>query len=143
MSPELFDPDRFGLTEIHPTKRSDCYALGMVIYEVLSGEIPFARWEGFIVVRKVLNGERPGRPQEEGTLFTDGIWGTLELCWKAEPRDRISAKTVLLRLEGNPSPLRPPPTVDGDVETYTDDQSYTTADDASTLSPFHPRLTFD
>ena len=37
MSPELFDPESFGLQEGRPTKASDCYALGMVIYEVLSG----------------------------------------------------------------------------------------------------------
>ena len=37
MSPELLDPDRFGMPqseENRPTKLSDCYALGMVIYEV-------------------------------------------------------------------------------------------------------------
>jgi serine/threonine protein kinase len=34
MSPELLDPDRFGLPDDRPTKQSDCYALGMVIYEV-------------------------------------------------------------------------------------------------------------
>ena len=37
MSPELLDPERFGVPESEgnrPTKQSDCYALGMVIYEV-------------------------------------------------------------------------------------------------------------
>jgi len=36
MSPELLDPDRFGISDEQPvpTKRSDCYALGMVVYEV-------------------------------------------------------------------------------------------------------------
>jgi serine/threonine protein kinase len=37
MSPELLDPEMFGLPELEgerPTKQSDCYALGMVIYEV-------------------------------------------------------------------------------------------------------------
>jgi len=37
MSPELLDPERFGMPEPEdnrPTKQSDCYALGMVIYEV-------------------------------------------------------------------------------------------------------------
>ena len=34
MSPELLDPDRFGISDGRPTKRSDCYALGMVVYEV-------------------------------------------------------------------------------------------------------------
>ena len=34
MSPELLYPKKYGLKECRPTKPSDCYALGMVIYEV-------------------------------------------------------------------------------------------------------------
>ena len=37
MSPELLHPERFGISESEdnrPTGHSDCYALGMVIYEV-------------------------------------------------------------------------------------------------------------
>ena len=34
MSPELLYPKEFGFKECRPTKPSDCYALGMVIYEV-------------------------------------------------------------------------------------------------------------
>jgi serine/threonine protein kinase len=34
MSPELVDPELFGVQGDRPTKQSDCYALGMVIYEV-------------------------------------------------------------------------------------------------------------
>jgi serine/threonine protein kinase len=37
MSPELLDPERFGIPQSEgdrPTTQSDCYALGMVIYEV-------------------------------------------------------------------------------------------------------------
>jgi len=47
MSPELLDPERFGVPESEgdrPTRQSDCYALGMVIYEV------GARASGFAVV---------------------------------------------------------------------------------------------
>jgi len=34
MSPELFYPNEFGLSKFKLTKESDCYAFGMVIYEV-------------------------------------------------------------------------------------------------------------
>jgi len=33
MSPELLDPTHFG-SNGRPTRESDCYALGMVVYEV-------------------------------------------------------------------------------------------------------------
>jgi len=44
MSPELLDPERLGIPESEdnrPTRQSDCYALGMVIYEVGVGAIIF------------------------------------------------------------------------------------------------------
>jgi len=34
MSPELLYPDKFGAKDSRPTTQSDCYALGMVVYEV-------------------------------------------------------------------------------------------------------------
>ena len=45
MSPELLHPERFGIPESEsdrPTRQSDCYALGMVIYEVRVCAIEFA-----------------------------------------------------------------------------------------------------
>jgi serine/threonine protein kinase len=127
MSPELIDPEAFGLTKSIPAKESDCYALGMVIYEILSGQTPFSPWKAPAVMRKVLGGERPGRPQgEEGSLFTDRIWVVLELCWKSEPCDRISARVVLRGLEESSSPLDG----GGDTGTDTDDQWDTSSNDS-------------
>lgn len=40
MSPELFYPKEFGLPKFKLTKESDCYAFGMVIYEVST----YATW---------------------------------------------------------------------------------------------------
>ena len=48
MSPELLYPERFGMPESEnnrPTRQSDCYALGMVIYEVgVSRRVPLFLW---------------------------------------------------------------------------------------------------
>jgi serine/threonine protein kinase len=38
MSPELFYPAEFGLPKFQLTRESDCYAFGMVIYEVSSSQ---------------------------------------------------------------------------------------------------------
>ena len=100
MSPELFDPGSFGLKAGCPTKRSDCYALGMVTYEVLSGKMPFYRDTENLVVAKVLRGERPGRPRGAiGTWFTNEVWGVLESCWEHTPKDRPRIGDVLQSLE--------------------------------------------
>jgi len=144
MSPELIDPEAFGLKESRPTKESDCYALGTTIYEVLSGRSPFAPCSVVAVISKVLGGERPDRPQgEEGKLFTDALWRVVELCWKPRPRDRISARDVLLGLEGTPSPLGWSPDANRDVGADTEGQPAATANGFGTLRPLHSGLIID
>jgi hypothetical protein len=108
MGPELFDSE----AKVHRrTKYSDCYALGMVIYEVLSQRKPFYQYTDFAVVGKVVKGERPERPQGlEGVVgFTDDVWEVLGLCWTPRPLDRPSIEDVLKRLENAASSWTPPP----------------------------------
>ena len=126
MSPEIIVPvDSEGL----PTKASDCYSLGMVIYEILSGRTPFHQHANFAVTMRIMDGERPLRPQgPEESWFTDSIWKVLEHCWKHEPADRPSAKVVLRCLESGSLPPGFPHDFSGDVTMLDDgDQS----DDAS------------
>ena len=100
MSPELFEPEMFGVKASRRTKSSDCYAFGMVVYEVLTGQAPFSQYNKYAAVGKVLRGERPERPQgPEGSWFTDDVWGMLGRCWDPNPSDRPSIKDVLQRLE--------------------------------------------
>lgn len=138
MGPERFDPERFGLKENRPTKESDCYALGMVIYEVLSGQTPYATCNQLVVVQKILAGERPARPQgAQGTWFTTGLWRTLEDCWKPQPGDRPSLNAVLRCLQDAKRPSNPfEVDVEVDVETNPDDKSYVTASEPSTFLRF-------
>ena len=98
MSRELLVLDQTGLKR--PTKQSDCYALGMVIYEVLSGQAPFAPLGRYVVLRKVIDGECPQRPGGvEGARFTNDLWQMLNRCWESRPESRPSAPTVLECLE--------------------------------------------
>jgi len=100
MSPERLDPSRFGFENSWPTKESDCYALGMVILEVLSGQVPFEGDWNCMSMLKVVEGKHPGRPQgAKGVWFTDELWRALEQCWSLRPRDRPTAEAIFEHLE--------------------------------------------
>jgi hypothetical protein len=71
MSPELLDPGRFGITDYRPTKQSDCYALGMVVYEVRTDYDRFHLHNGLTCVpegslrERTLSGHHKPRCGEE------------------------------------------------------------------------------
>lgn len=116
MGPELIRPQRFGLPNSRPTISSDCYALGMVVYEVISGNQPFSGEVGPTVLMMVLDGERPPRDGD----FPDILWDMVQRCWMAQPSDRPNIKEVLQCFEKVIELLRPPPPVDETTTTGAD-----------------------
>jgi len=126
MSPELLIAmDRSDLKNTRPTKQSDCYALGMVIYEVLSGRLPLSQFGPYIIPQKVMDGERPGRPRgAEGAWFTDDLWRMLNHCWAPQPERRPSVAAMLECLEWvSRDPGPPSPQDDGRGSNLTGDSS--------------------
>jgi len=123
MSPELIAPERFGFENGRPTTASDCYALGMVIYETISGNLPFHKHRDLAVAMKVLEGERPHR----GPGFAEGLWKMLGQCWASQPNDRPDVEGVRWCLEVLISSGSPPPEVDGRTETDSDDRDSTSS----------------
>ena len=100
MGPELIDPDGFGFKDSRPSKESDCYALGMVIFEVLAGQPPFLGYINVVVMKKVVDGDRPERPQgSKSVWFTDDLWEALGKCWSPQPKARPQVEVVLGYLE--------------------------------------------
>ena len=91
MGPELINPEQFGSEDNRPTKSSDCYALGMVVYETISGKVPFHKHGDLTVFTKVLAGERPSREAE----FAESLWKMLKMCWKPQPSDHPTIGEVL------------------------------------------------
>ena len=137
MSPELLDPERFGCENGRPTKGSDCYALGMVILEVLTGKPPFSNYNSLIVTSKIVEGERPGRPQGgEAVWFTDDLWEMLEQCWSSQPERRPAVDTVLRWLEQGSTAWQPlPPDSDDYARSDSDDQSDSTLSHDPSVDP--------
>jgi hypothetical protein len=143
MSPELFCPEKFGLEDSRRTERSDCYALGMVIYEVLSGKMPFHSCGDLAVVVKVSGGERPERPQGAGgEWFTDGLWRILERCWAHNPDSRPRIEDVLQCLENIPRfrtslsrVVENPPTMDSPAWNPSEPDAEGNTEESETSSP--------
>ena len=136
MGPELIAPQRFGLEKSRPTKSSDCYALGMVIYETISGHLPFHKHTDLTVFTKVLEGERPPR----GARFTGGLWEMLELCWTPQPDSRPSIEDVLQCLVTVSNlPTLPSPGTDEETEDIDDWESEDSSSGLYTkiVSPVH------
>jgi len=119
MSPELLDPERFGVSDDRPTKQSDCYAFGMVVYEVcidvivpalgmvgltwdqvLCGNSPY--WEiknpgG--VINAITEGDRPMKPEAAETLgFTKELWRIVQRCWLVDVGSRPDVRSILSHL---------------------------------------------
>jgi len=137
MSPELIAPQKFGLETSRPTKSSDCYALGMVIYETICGNLPFHKYTDLTVFVKVLEGERP--PQEVG--FADSLWEMLELCWKSQPSARPNVEDVLQCLERVSRSWEPPsPDAHREVDKGVDSDSL--SDTSGMSSRFIPSAMF-
>ena len=113
MGPELIDPQHFGLENSRPTKSSDCYAFGMVIYETITGHLPFHKHADLTVFVNVLKDIRP--PREAG--FADSLWGMLEQCWAPQPSTRPKIEDILQCLESVSQSSEPrSPGIDGEVD---------------------------
>lgn len=115
MSPELIDSQRFGSANCLPTISSDCYALGMVVYEVIGGREPFHEIGKITALARVLEGGRPPRDAD----FADILWEMLQRCWVAQASNRPDVEEVLQCLESVWRSSKSPSSVD---ETTTTDK---------------------
>ncbi|KAF9783954.1 kinase-like domain-containing protein [Thelephora terrestris] len=110
MSPELLNPKDFG-SDGRPTRESDCYALGMLIYEFLTGLRPFPHVQAPPLILAILDGVRPEKPPHaESFGFSDTLWGLLQSCWSERSSTRPTAGELLDHIVSI-SPSWIPPTV--------------------------------
>ena len=98
MAPELLLSAKYGLEKGVPSKEADIYALGMTIYQVLTGRWPFFPKREAEVMLTVLSGNRPTKPENaEGIGMTDTLWNLAEECWKEDRSKRPDISNVLGR----------------------------------------------
>jgi len=98
MAPELLFSAKFGLEKGVPSKEADIYALGMTVYQVLTGEWPFYPRKETEVVHAVISGERPPKPENAEEIgMTDVLWDLLRECWRGERTTRPNISDMLRR----------------------------------------------
>ncbi|GLB37954.1 putative as part of the replication protein A (RPA RP-A), a single-stranded DNA-binding heterotrimeric complex, may play an essential role in DNA replication, recombination and repair [Lyophyllum shimeji] len=101
-APELFNPE--DEEDIPNTVASDIYAWSCVVYEMFTGQVPFARVRNAAVMSKVSSGERPARPPVSSSSWsawglTEDIWTLMEDCWKDNPEERPTIDEIIDYLE--------------------------------------------
>ncbi|KAH7322150.1 kinase-like domain-containing protein [Rhizoctonia solani] len=87
------------------TKDSDVFALGMTIYEVLTGKVPYHEIKELApVMLRIIQRDTPTRPVSipDGHESGDMLWDLFTLCWKYVPDERPSAANVTEVMKGIP-----------------------------------------
>ncbi|KAL5532262.1 hypothetical protein ACEPAF_5831 [Sanghuangporus sanghuang] len=90
-APELLE-DEFAKR----TQKSDMWAFGMFVIEILTGELPFPDATTPTITVAVHKNELPERPAHPECSHE--LWSTIDGCWERCPEDRISAKKALRKL---------------------------------------------
>jgi len=93
-----------------PTEKSDVWAFGMTLYEILNRSFPYSHLKNdTMVALAISNGRLPGKPtpKEKAALpvMERKLWGLCVKCWQKKPDSRPSMDDVLSNI-GNTSRQR-------------------------------------
>lgn len=78
------------------TAKSDVYSYGLVLWEIVTGEIPFKNYKmGQILVNVHAKGERPHIPSDLDPAYS----ALMQECWTTDPDKRPTFQVILERLE--------------------------------------------
>ncbi|POG59810.1 kinase-like domain-containing protein [Rhizophagus irregularis DAOM 181602=DAOM 197198] len=76
-------------------KKSDIYSIGVLLWEISSGRLPFEGKVNFYLIVNIPQGLRerpiPNTPKDYEKIYTD--------CWKDKPDDRPDIEEIVTRLE--------------------------------------------
>ncbi len=70
--------------------RSDIYSLGIVLYQMITGAVPFSRTSDFAILRSQVE-DPPPSPREMGQDISGGLENVLMRALKKNPEDRFQS----------------------------------------------------
>lgn len=86
------------------TCRSDVYTFGMLVYEILSGRVPWDDMRPIDVLRCMISGQHLTRPEDD--TLDDSMWSLCMACWATDPKERPPISSILAGLRSGISPIR-------------------------------------
>jgi len=87
MAPEVIHEDRY-------TEKADIYSLGIILWEILTGEIPYRGWNTIQIAMKVVQGIRPQFPE----LVPTELRELVASCWDEHVDKRPTCAVIIQHL---------------------------------------------
>ena len=89
-------PECFGIVP-HVTERSDIYSFGIIMWECITGQRPWANCAQMAIIYQVeQRGRRPEWPKS--VVVPESLKRLIKLCWHPRPRERPSSGDILKKL---------------------------------------------
>ncbi|CAB4379649.1 unnamed protein product [Rhizophagus irregularis] len=89
------DPKKFGFRPYSLSKKSDIYSIGVLLWEISSGQPPFKDLSSYDLIVQISQGLRetpvPGTPNTYLDLYTE--------CWNGEPDNRPNINQIVAKLK--------------------------------------------